>query len=281
MGRYDYYYTPSVAKKVKGGIKAQSKKGAFASKWWGKRWIETLEAFQLGARLTRGKRYARQGQVASLEITTGKVVAKVQGSRARPYQVVMTLAPISEAAWRTVAQRLGEEPIYTAQLLGGEMPQGVEALFAQAGAPLFPDHRNDLETDCSCPDWSNPCKHIAAVYYLLAEAFDRDPFLLFKLRGIDRAQFLGDLHTVEDEAEDETLFAPEPLTSDPAQFWGCSAKLADPLPPLPPLTLHAAIPKRLGALPFWRAEQELIAVMEGMYAMIGESGSSGDDQELC
>lgn len=280
MGRYDYYYTPSVAKKVKGGIKAQSKKGAFASKWWGRRWIEMLEAFQLGARLTRGKRYARQGQVASLEITTGKVVAKVQGSRARPYQVVMTLLPISETAWRAVAQRLGEEPIYTAQLLGGEMPQGVETLFDKVGAPLFPSHRNDLETDCSCPDWSNPCKHIAAVYYLLAEVFDRDPFLLFKLRGVDRAQFLGDLHTVKDEPEDEALFAPEPLTSDPAQFWGCAAKLADPLPPLPPLTLHAAIPKRLGTLPFWRAEQELIAVMEEVYAMIGESGSNGDDQEL-
>jgi hypothetical protein len=73
----------------------------------------------------------------------------------------------------------------------GEMPQDIEQAFAKAGLSLFPARHNDLKTECSCPDWSNPCKHIAAVYYLLGEEFDRDPFLIFQLRGMSREEFLG------------------------------------------------------------------------------------------
>src|SRR5205809_401054 len=71
----------------------------------------------------------------------------------------------------------------------GEMPQDIERAFTGAGLSLFPESGREIATACSCPDWSNPCKHVAAVYYLLGEAFDRDPFLIFRLRGMDRDEF--------------------------------------------------------------------------------------------
>ena len=169
------YYPPSRPREAKGGIKAQSKRGAFASSWWGQRWIATLESFPIGARLGRGRSYARKGQVISLEIDKGRVTAEVQGSRTRPYAVSITMKPIATSKWRKIAKQASENLLVAAKLMAGEMPPEIEEVFADVRAPLFPTNQRDLATKCSCPDWSNPCKHVAAVYYLLAEAFDRDP----------------------------------------------------------------------------------------------------------
>lgn len=188
---YDAWYPPpSRPRTARGGIKAQSKRGTFGQKWWARRWVEVLEGFPIGARLHRGRTYARLGQVLSIDITPGEVRALVQGSRARPYRVTIRLAPLSKKEWHAVAARLATEARYAAKLLAGEMPEGVEDAFLAAGLSLFPRRHDDLRTECSCPDWSNPCKHIAAVYYLLAEEFDRDPFLLFTLRGLEREQLV-------------------------------------------------------------------------------------------
>ena len=88
---------------------------------------------------------------------------------------------------------LGRQALFVAKLLAGEMPQDIEPVFREVGLSLFPAKLGDLETDCSCPDWSNPCKHIAAAYYLLGEEFDRDPFLIFTLRGLGRDALLARL----------------------------------------------------------------------------------------
>ena len=223
-----WYYPPTTPKEVKGGIKAQSKRGAFADKWWGKTWIETLESFNIGARLSRGRSYARKGQVADLDIAAGMVKAKVQGSRASAYKVTIEFKVLTDKQWQTVMAKLVEEPLFAARLLGNEMPEDIETVFEKVKVNLFPKRRGDLETDCSCPDWSNPCKHIAAVYYLLAEAFDNDPFLLFKLRGMDRDEFLEQLRgsgAVEETGATETgpVFEPVPLPLDPQAFWQGSA----------------------------------------------------------
>lgn len=191
----EYYWykrpTSSAPRAVAGGIKAQNKRGAFGQTWWGKEWITTLENFDIGERITRGKSYARKGQVTDLVITAKKgVAAKVQGSRVRPYKVSITLTPYSKEQKELLAQKLTSKPIYIAQLLSGEMPENLARVFKTAGLALFPAKYNDLTTTCSCPDYSNPCKHIAAVVYLMAEAFDQDPFLLFTLRGIDKEEFL-------------------------------------------------------------------------------------------
>ena len=189
-GEYEYY-KPSKPIEVKGGIKAKSKRGGFALSWWAKRWIQTLESFNIGARLNRGKSYARKGQVTSIKIETGLVRAKVQGSNPNPYSVTIKVRTLTGSELELLAEKLAMKPIFAAKLLAGEMPEDIETVFKEAGLSLFPEKLHDLETDCSCPDWSNPCKHIAAVYYLLGEEFDRDPFLIFKLRGVDLDDFMS------------------------------------------------------------------------------------------
>src|SRR4051794_33238709 len=190
----DFYPRRPKRRKVQGGIKAQSKRGRFGQSWWAKRWIEVLESFDIGARLGRGRTYARGGQVLSIEVGKGEVQAKVQGSRPKPYAVSIEVKVLSAEDWGRLVGALSGEALFVAKLLAGEMPQDIEKVFQEAGLSLFPQKLRDLKTDCSCPDDSNPCKHIAAVYYLLGEEFDRDPFLLFKLRGLDRDELMDRLN---------------------------------------------------------------------------------------
>jgi uncharacterized Zn finger protein len=191
---YDNGYFPkSTPRAAKGGIKAQSKRGGFGQSWWAKRWIQVLESFNIGARLQRGRSYARSGQVLDIHIEAGLVTAKVQGSRPKPYNVRLRVETLSRQETERLSATLSGQVLFAAKLLAGEMPQDIEQVFTAAGLSLFPGRHSDLHTECSCPDWSNPCKHVAAVYYLLGEEFDRDPFLLFKLRGIDRERLLASL----------------------------------------------------------------------------------------
>jgi uncharacterized Zn finger protein len=268
-GYFNYWYEPANPKEVRGGIKAQSKRGAFTSKWWGKRWIETLESFNIGARLARGRTYARKGQVTSLEISKGKVIARVQGTSANPYRISIEFKTFTAKDWQQIIEKLAEQPLFSAQLLGNEMPEEIETVFNQMHLPLFPEKHRDLTTECSCPDWSNPCKHIAAVLYLMAEAFDRDAFLIFTLRGMPRDEFLKALQAIgankKPEAAEFTS-EPEPLPVDPNDFWGDEVRdLSGFAAPLP-VKLHAALPKRLGSLSFWRSEKGFINQLEILYA---------------
>src|SRR5690242_2150237 len=126
-GSYDYNYfpPPSQPLRAKGGIKAQSKRGTFGESWWAKRWIAVLESFDIGSRLGRGRSYARQGQVLSIDIDKGVVKAKVQGSRPTPYDVTIKLNVLSKANWQQLATVLSQQAIFTAKLLAGEMPQDI------------------------------------------------------------------------------------------------------------------------------------------------------------
>jgi uncharacterized Zn finger protein len=187
MSRWDWNgYETAPRRKAEGGIKAKSQRGSIGETWWSKRFVSVLEAFNMGARLTRGRSYARSGQVMGLEISPGLVKAKVQGSRSTPYKVAIRIPVFSEAEWLEAEEGMAAQAIFLAQLLAGEMPTDIESAFRSAKLSLFPSRVQDLETDCSCPDWANPCKHIAATYYILAEAFDQDPFLLFQWRGRSR-----------------------------------------------------------------------------------------------
>ena len=195
MPRYwdDEWYEPSRPRPVKDGIKAKNVRGAFGTSWWAKRWIAVLETFGWGSRLTRGRSYARQGQVLNIDLQVGRVNAKVQGSRATPYKVKIEIPPLGDAQWERAVDSMAEQAIFAAKLLAGEMPQNIEDAFTAAGVPLFPRSARDIITACSCPDPANPCKHIAAVYYLLGERFDEDPFLIFHLRGRTREQIVDAL----------------------------------------------------------------------------------------
>ncbi|HEX7591957.1 MAG TPA: SWIM zinc finger family protein [Candidatus Limnocylindrales bacterium] len=178
---------------MKGGLQAKSKRGAIGQTWWSKRFLQVLEEFNDPGRLSRGRAYARRGQVIDLDIEAGEVTARVQGSRVRPYNVSIDVAVLDDAAWSRVETVLASRAVFLARLLAGEMPQEIEEAFGAAGLSLFPVADRDVDTGCSCPDWENPCKHIAAAYYILAEAFDRDPFLIFAWRGRPRERLLAEL----------------------------------------------------------------------------------------
>jgi len=173
------------------GIRARK----LGTTWWARRWIAALE--RLGAayfaRLRRGKTYARQGRVHDLTVKHGAVRARVTGTRPTPYEVTVRLAPLAEHIWDKVTRAMAAQALFAAKLLAGEMPHGIDEVFRSCGWSLFPEKMHDLITACSCPDWANPCKHVAAVHYVLGEFLDRDPFLLFELRGRSKEAVLAAL----------------------------------------------------------------------------------------
>ncbi|MFY1687070.1 SWIM zinc finger family protein [Plantactinospora sp. WMMB782] len=183
-------------RKVDGGLRARTARGAIGQSWWSRRFLDVLESFALGTRLTRGRSYARAGQVVSLDVAPGEVTAVVQGSRARPYQVSIRFRPLSERVWGRLEKLLAAQALFSARLLAGDVPPELESVFAEAGAPLFPAGVGELTQRCDCPDFAVPCKHLAATFYLLAEAFDADPFQLLHWRGRDRARLLARLRAL-------------------------------------------------------------------------------------
>ena len=220
-----YNYKPTI--ETDKGIKAKSKRGDFVKNWWATRWIQAMERVMDRGRLQRGRSYARKGQVLSLEEGQGQVKAKVQGSRRTPYKVTISLTPLSEKDWEKVVTALAERPYFVAQLLAGEMPQEIEEAFQAAKLDLFPSRRELLQ-DCNCPDWADVCKHLAAVHYILAERFDEDPFLLFRLRGKAQEEILASLGS--GEAEVATAVPPEyspapPLSESVNNFWQTGKEL--------------------------------------------------------
>jgi uncharacterized Zn finger protein len=198
-GRWEDW-PPSRPIRVDGGIKARSKRGAIGEQWWSRRFIGVLESYGMSGRLARGRNYARAGQVLDFELSQGKVTARVQGSRPRPYQVRIGVLPLTTAQWRRVQDRLAGQALFRAKLLADEMPHEIEEVFAECGTPLFPRSAADLDMHCSCPDWEVPCKHLAAVCYVLAEEFDRDPFGMLAWRGKGRDELLGALRRIQGQA---------------------------------------------------------------------------------
>ena len=194
-------WPPARPIRVEGGIRAQSKRGAIGEQWWSRRFIGVLESYGLSGRLARGRSYARAGQVLDFTLSQGKVTARVQGSRVRPYDVRIGVLPLTTAQWRRVQERLAGQALFRAKLLSGEMPHEIEDVFAECGTPLFPRSATDLDMHCSCPDWGVPCKHLAAVCYVLAEEFDRDPFAMLAWRGRARNELLTALRQIRGQAE--------------------------------------------------------------------------------
>ena len=275
---YEEYERKPVIK-VKGGIKAQTKRGNFGQKWWAKQWISALESFHDSKRLGRGRRYARMGQVISIEISKGKVVADVQGTRTVPYHVEIQVDTLSQEAWRQVAEILSSKAIYVAKLLAGEMPSDIDEIFSQSNHHLLPNSHTQLKTDCTCPDWSNPCKHVAAVYYLIGEEFDRDPFLIFKLRGIDRKELIDLLERYEElplieEEDTHQNTQVNPLTSENKPFWqGNSDNDQFYIGEYSIPSKTGVLLKTLGKFPFWRGEENLQDILDEIYSKTSEAAS--------
>ena len=215
---------------VDDGIATSSSRGAMAQQWWSKRFVEVLDTYGLGARMQRGRRYARSGQLLSFEVQAGELLAEVQGSRRTPYRVTVHAPPTSDAQWAEVDATLASRVKFAARLLAGEVPGELEDVFDSAGVPLLPKRWSDVVASCTCPDSANPCKHIAATLYVFADRLDSDPWLLLEWRGRTREQILGPLLSLPAEPSGtEAGGAGMPEASAVAPWWPLDPRRARPI----------------------------------------------------
>jgi hypothetical protein len=222
MAHFSEYGKPI---EVDGGIAVRAKRGQIGSQWWSRKFVDVLEEICDGGRLARGRAYARKGQVIDFQLRPGKVSGRVQGSRPEPYAVTIEISAFDETQWTSVTSALGSQALYRAALLAGEMPHEIVDLFTAHELPLFPDQ---LDIRCNCPDWGVPCKHGSAVLYVLAEAFDDDPFLVLAWRGRSRDELLDALRgTPEPLPEiDPLVVGEEPLDARLADFYAPAISLS-------------------------------------------------------
>jgi len=264
--------------------------------WWGQRFIRALEAFTDPARLGRGRGYATTSRIKSWDIAGHIVTAKIRGNinpyygvyKEPTYTTRIEFTPIQSKDWNKLIQALSAQASFIARLLMNEMPDTIEMVFAEQKRYLLPQSRKDLKTDCSCPDYANPCKHIAGLYYFLAARLDQDPFLLFELRGLSRDDLQRQLRQSPlgkalAQALDEQAVAPQlaesyftrprrvamPAKIAVKDFWRGKKRLPASLEPITPAIAPAILIKKGGDFPaFWPKDTSFIEAMEEFYERV-------------
>lgn len=235
-------------------------------RWWSHRFVTALEKDAESGRLQRGRALADSGAVTELKINPGEVLARVRGSRPRPYRVSLITPVLDEEQWDTVVAALSSQPLFRARMLSGELPTEVVLVFELLGLPLFPRGLDDLVLTCSCPDWGHPCKHAAATLYTLSGRLDEDPFLLTAWLGRGRTELLSSMrlrsspptvtHAFADAAPPVHIAA-RPLPETAEEFWNAPA-----------------LPRRLAARPSRAASEpvsdpdDLAAALAPLYARL-------------
>ncbi|UFS95679.1 SWIM zinc finger family protein [Nocardia huaxiensis] len=185
---------------VRGGVPARSKRGAaFARTWWGRAFLAAIEQVADAGRLTRGRTYARSGQVVSYRLEPGAVHAEVQGSQPRPFIAVLTMRQLRDDRLTELVDLVRATPGMLGRMASGALPQ-------ELGPLLLPTTASELDFSCSCPDSGWPCKHVAAVCYVLAERFDERPGDLLTLRGIQLDALIGSVQQEIATLETEDLY---------------------------------------------------------------------------
>ena len=218
------------------GITAIGDDGLGQQPWWVEQWMELINGYRFKKRLERAWGYAREGNVTSIRFEGRRVHARVQGTGEDPYKVKLWLDVLNDEDWGYVLEALAQKARWSAQLLAGIMPSDIERAFAASGKRLFPFKLQEVRSECTCPDKANPCKHISAVYFLMGDRFSEDPFVLFQLRGRNRAKLLEDLAERrqqllsklaeqasadgDDASTEETAaLPPHPAVLDPGLWW--------------------------------------------------------------
>ena len=171
-------------------VRCNTRRGPICETWWGQAWCENLERYaDYANRIDRGKSYVRSGAVIDLNVSEGKVTAKVQGRRRAPYKVEIRIGRLPEEQCQAIIERCSRKIESLETLVKGEFPDELKDIFTEKGG-LFPTPR-DISFSCSCPDWAMMCKHVAAVMYGIGVRFDENPFYFFTLRGIDPDRFIS------------------------------------------------------------------------------------------
>jgi uncharacterized Zn finger protein len=276
---------PSRPLTARGGIRAQTKSRKVGKNWWTKRWMSVLEGVYMGAELPRGRAYAQAGQVLTIDIAHGRVTSFVQGSEKKPQEVSIEFVPAAKTLWTKLAKALTGQAYYTAKLLSGDMPESIEELFAESGLSLFPGDLDDMNIKVNGKKSTEPNRAVIAVYYLLAEEFDRDPFLFMKLRGLDRDKLIdsigrkGKKRTSKKKPDwllgdfsNSPLHLEEAVDANVLAFWQgvpISEELLGEvrIPPVP-----GALSKHLGHFPMWRGEERFLDALELVYKKASQNG---------
>ncbi len=270
-----WFYAYRRSKPKTGGVKAQTRKGKFGKTWLGAQWVAIIEGFNESERLTRGRSYARHGSVNSVTIKSGIIKARVNGSYGT-YTVKIETPPISAQVWDAIVVSLSQSMAITTQLISNQVPEEVKEIFICNDVKLVPEL--SLHTSCSCPDHVNPCKHIAAVFYLIAEEIDRDPFQLFSFRGLNRDDFMkalqkrtktGDSKEItKKKAQSKKIVSKKKIAVQQEfnldNFWS-GQPIAINMPDNRVPDISAVLIKQLGSVPLWKGSNPFIQEMEGVY----------------
>lgn len=158
---------------------------SFGKTWWGKEWLNALTSIDYDNRIPRGATYARRGAVTEINVDGGNISARVQGTRRTPYKISITVPSLKNEQVGLLLDALAEQPLLVSRLLNNELDPKVMDIARSLNIKLFPSSWRDLSMSCSCPDWAVPCKHLAAVIYMLSREIDNNPFLVFQMRGVD------------------------------------------------------------------------------------------------
>ncbi|MBN2444636.1 MAG: SWIM zinc finger family protein [Spirochaetales bacterium] len=263
--------------------------------WWGDVFMRALEQFLDDGRLKRGRSYCSEHRILSFEINDNYIKAKVRGNK-NPYFGVykepryttqITLTTFSDAKWKKVIKKLSSHAAWISKLLMNEMPDNIEDAFREFNLHLLPQKSMDFNTNCSCPDYANPCKHIAGVYYRVASMLDTDPFLMFQLRGLSKETLQKELgksplgqallsrrlgpEDVELISVDSIYTHPEKMnlnkTISLKEFWcGKKHQSLKNDKTHQPQNISALLIKKQGDYPsFWERDNSFIETMEAIY----------------
>lgn len=268
----------------------------FSRTWWGKVFIEALESFTDAGRLQRGRSYANGNKVKSFDINGNQITAVVRGSinpyfgvyKEPTYIISIEIKPIDQPKWNLLINKLSSNASIISRLLLNEVPENIESSFSELRLHLLPYSRQDFKTNCSCPDYANPCKHIAGVYYLVASQLDENPFLLFELRGLSKSELqqklaqttLGKILSEELNAQEVpadhsaslyTKVGKQSLKKKPSnkEFWLGKKRLPQTIDIPNVNSIPAITIKKQGDFPsWWHKDNSFIETMEELYQRV-------------
>lgn len=263
--------------------------------WWGERFLQALESCTDAGRLQRGRSYAGPSRLLEFAIEGELIHAKIRGNvnpyfgvyKEPRYQVEIRFRTIPANTWKKLVQRLSTNAGWLSRLLLDEVPEDIEKAFASTNYSLLPHRSKDLVSRCSCPDWANPCKHVAGTYYHVARLLDHDPFLLFQLRGLTREALQKELaksplgKALATQLQEDEAPAPEPalhrypeaplqLTEEEPsykEFWS-GKSLPEEQDQHPPGVPALIIRRQGDAPPFWRRDNSFIEAMSEIYVQV-------------
>ncbi len=194
-----------------------------AHTWWGKSWNLNLERYaDYSNRIGRGRSYVRHGTVLDLQISPAQVKSLVQGSRSKPYTVIIQIKGIQKKIWQNMKTACAGKLDSLPELLAGSFPKELSNIFMAQGRGLFPSPK-EIQFDCSCPDWAYMCKHVAATLYGIGARLDDDPSLFFKLRKVkidDLIQQAVKVQSYKLLKRAEKTSAPKIAEADLSQMFG-------------------------------------------------------------